>query len=591
MNVRDLLKRDLQPEYPKTRQAREDGTLGTGFGIIKHECGRVGEMKTKLESYLERKYGEKRVKTTANIAALIIFAIFLFFAAFVIYKILSAVFADRSSFMIALSGVSAYLLYFLLAIRIRDDERLNGMTVKEFYKMTYAREVKDKKGKNKIIAFFQIPFFRRLSLLFFAIILVLCISGYVSYYKEERLETSAPAMIVCAIAVASLGMLLWVLSFTYRHIKDKRVSAAPQNHSSQEKPIFENKNMERETTQDDIQQNEEKREVDIEEEITEEPSCSIYEYIKKNTKDGALPEGFKIPWLDSIWAPGAHDGIVLNHMVPLVQMPSEEREGKILEALKLMADENNGEHLGEVFEIFEKLDGEYGIVRLYDAICGTIGEHAQELNLPKLLMCADGLLCHGVSLLAVKLGLTILSVFLADFVEEVMMEMGIYDEFTYYAARTLSRDAWPKGNEELFDLAQKTHGWGRIHAVDWLRPDTQEIKDWLLFEGSKNTVMAQYSSDMCLQKAAAIERLEGSPSAEEYKAIGELIRESLESGGPCPGLTDGEQLLTKYAEKANEYLVDQEILEMIVSVADEYNLSEETRQLVQKLANSNFPHE
>ena len=38
------------------------------------------------------------------------------------------------------------------------------------------------------------------------------------------------------------------------------------------------------------------------------PTAPIYAYIKMNTKDGRLPEGFRIPWLNDIWVPGAHDG-------------------------------------------------------------------------------------------------------------------------------------------------------------------------------------------------------------------------------------------------------------------------------------------
>jgi hypothetical protein len=95
--------------------------------------------------------------------------------------------------------------------------------------------------------------------------------------------------------------------------------------------------------------------------------------------------------------------------------------------------------------------------------------------------------------------------------------MGVYDEFTYYSARTLSKGSWPKGNEELFILAKNVHGWGRIHAVEWIKPETQEIKDWLLFEGADNTVIPQYSANICLQKAEAENRLEGDLSTREYK--------------------------------------------------------------------------
>ena len=55
---------------------------------------------------------------------------------------------------------------------------------------------------------------------------------------------------------------------------------------------------------------------------------SIYIYILENTKDGRLPEGFSIPWLESMWAPGAEDGVALYHMYPIENTPDPERDRK-----------------------------------------------------------------------------------------------------------------------------------------------------------------------------------------------------------------------------------------------------------------------
>ena len=304
-----------------------------------------------------------------------------------------------------------------------------------------------------------------------------------------------------------------------------------------------------------------------------ESTKSIYYYIKANTKDGRLPEGFKIPWLDSGWAPGAHDGVLLNHMPPL--KPDSNREIDILGTLMLMSAENYGDYASQIFRTLEKLDGEFGIVRLCDEINQIMFDHQKELNLENMLRFSDWILCEGISLLAIKAALTIISCYTVPWVEEVMMEVGIYDEFTYFSVRMLSRSIWPKGNDEIFTLAKKVHGWGRIHAVDMIEPETQEIRDWLLYEGAENTVMCQYSSDICLQKAEAEKRLDGFLSAKEYEAIGKLIRESLE-GGPCRGVSNGEQLLPKYIGKAKEFRPDPDTIKLILEAADEYSLSEET---------------
>ncbi len=315
------------------------------------------------------------------------------------------------------------------------------------------------------------------------------------------------------------------------------------------------------------------------------PLCPIYEYIITSTKDGRLPDGFEIPWLKDMWAPGAHDGVLLKHMIPIELTPEPERDLKILEVLKLMASENNADHMEEVFAVMEELDKKDSIVRLYDPIVRMIASHQKELNLHTLLQFGDFLISKGTSLLAVKLGLSVIAPFHAPFVEDVAVEFGVYDEFTYYAARILTYDYWPNGNAELFNLARNVKGWGRIHAVEWLQPETQEIRDWLLFEGADNTVIPQYSANICLQKAEAKKRLDGSLTAKEYAAIGNLIRESLVQG-PCRGITDGEQLLSKYMMKAQDFPIDPELIRMILEAADEYDLNENVIEAAKRLVDA-----
>ncbi len=314
------------------------------------------------------------------------------------------------------------------------------------------------------------------------------------------------------------------------------------------------------------------------------PAQIIYEYIKANTKDGRLPDGFDIPWLKSMWAPGAQDGVFLYHMAPIESAPDPAREQKILKALKLMASENSGAHVNEVLAIFEELDKKDSIVRLFDLICRTIASHQKELDLMTLLDFGDYLICKGTSLLAAKLGLNILAPFSVPFVEEVAMEFGVYDEFTYYAARILGNNRWPNGNAELFELAKNVRGWGRIHAVEYLEPATQEIRDWLLFEGADNTVIPQYSANICLQKAGAEQRLDGHLTAKEFDAIQSLIRESLTPDGPGPGITDGGRLLPKFIQKAEVFTPDTGVIRMILDSADKYALDRKTVEAAKKLA-------
>lgn len=103
--------------------------------------------------------------------------------------------------------------------------------------------------------------------------------------------------------------------------------------------------------------------------------------------------------------------------------------------------------------------------------------------------------------------------------------------------------------------------------MEFLDPETQEIRDWLMYEGAKNTIIPQYSVDICLQKAGAMERLK-SPTPEEFEAIGWLIAEAL-GGGPCPGLTNPEALLGSFLNAAKERPLDRKLIQQIRDWAEQ----------------------
>ena len=311
---------------------------------------------------------------------------------------------------------------------------------------------------------------------------------------------------------------------------------------------------------------------------------SIYTVITNHMIDGTLPETFSLgPAYNTGFAPGARDGIAIYHMHPL--QPEQERTEKILEALKLISDENQSQYFDRIMSIFEELDQRDGIVRLYDLICQTLGSHFEELNPDRLIGFGDYLICYGISFLSIKVGLSLLGGFNIPFVEDVALELGAYEEFTYYAARILSNAHWKDGNEKLFRLAKQLHGWGRIFAVDYLEPETQEIKDWILFEGAKNSINPQYSADMCLLKTDAIGRLGSSVLQKEYAALSWLIAEALD-GGPCPGLTNPEQLLDSFLRAAKEYPLDKKLIQVIFDWSKQNLNNHSIPESAQELMNS-----
>ena len=292
----------------------------------------------------------------------------------------------------------------------------------------------------------------------------------------------------------------------------------------------------------------------------------ILEYIEKHLHEGELPENFFIAGADNRssakWAPGAMDGMLLYHMTPY--QADEETKDKILKALTLISEEDNSEHKPQILHIFEQLEKKASVMRMYDTMVCVMLEHISDLNVENLLKFGDYLISFGTSFMVVKFGLTLLSIFTDQlpFIKEINMSLGAYDEFTWFAARYLSSRACRDGNTALFQLAKHVHGWGRIHAVNYLRPETEEISDWILFEGAENTIIPQYSADLCLWKAGALERLERGVSEAEFTAIGKLLEYSLDEG-PCRGISDADRLLPAYLSAANHFPLNRGLVRSI----------------------------
>lgn len=350
----------------------------------------------------------------------------------------------------------------------------------------------------------------------------------------------------------------------------------------------------REGTDDSLKEQEEKKMK--QEPAAEQPAEStkpsrrpIYETIQKHLQDGELPQDFIIEGADDRqsdirFAPGALDGMLLYHMTPYTA--DEETKQQILRALRLVSEEDNAKNISQILGIFEQLQSKTAIVRLHDTIVRVMLDNIQSLSVENLLKFGDYLITYGTSFLAVKLGLTLLSIFVADqipFVKEVNLTFGAYDEFTWFAARYLSSGACRDGNAALFELARHVHGWGRIHAVNYLRPETREISNWLLYEGAKNTIVPQYSADLCLLKSGAADRLNEEITEAEFAAIGALLEAALEKPGPCRGVSDGDRLLPLYLHAAERFPLNRELIQSIRDWSRETEMDPQIAEMAERL--------
>lgn len=318
------------------------------------------------------------------------------------------------------------------------------------------------------------------------------------------------------------------------------------------------------------------------------PEQSIFEYIANSIVNGVLPPNFNLdPYekdeQDIRFADGAADGITIIHTAPpdLPDSLSNDIDRGITQACSGDYEAAN--------ETFGKICEEYRAVAIIDEVQRCVMERSGEINAEALWVYAVYLLGSSTDKELVKIGLVLLELFgdTDDEVKETIRILGRSDEFTLFAAWCAR--SWADGNEELFRLAQSVHGWGRIHTVQMLEPATDEIADWLLYEGIHNTVLPQYSALACYVKADVSERLaDDALSHDDFSAISSIVHAAL-SDSPAAGLSaleDPKGELERYIRQAARQQLDpddRECLEAVADYADDHgwaDLASEFRALL-----------
>ena len=302
--------------------------------------------------------------------------------------------------------------------------------------------------------------------------------------------------------------------------------------------------------------------------IMEEKKKTIYGYICESVSDGVLPDGFSLFKSEGnseeiIWADGAMDGVAMYHMdlTPL----NDEDHALMMDAIKAASDKQ----FDRADELFEELGSRVKALSAIDPMQKYIMDSKDELTAGNLFSYAVHLVKYSSDRECVKFGLSILE--LADIDEfetlkDIVRIIGLSDEFSLFAIFVMSR--WKDGNNEIFDLARKVHGWGRIHAIDRIRPENEQIRRWLLLEGTHNDVMDSYSALPCWNNSGAGEILKNDPTKEEYTGIRDLIRGLLDESAVTgiSELPDGEEILMRFLEISKDLADDIEDYEAIYEI-------------------------
>ena len=96
---------------------------------------------------------------------------------------------------------------------------------------------------------------------------------------------------------------------------------------------------------------------------------------------------------------------------------------------------------------------------------------------------------------------------------------------------------WDNPNKELFEILKKVEGWGRVHLVHMIEPDSDEIEEWLVRNGVHNDVLPAYSGLDCFEKVHYLERIQNHDlDLDAYRVLADILNAMLDEG-PVAGLS------------------------------------------------------
>ena len=329
----------------------------------------------------------------------------------------------------------------------------------------------------------------------------------------------------------------------------------------------------------------------------ENKNLSIYELIKSSIQsDGSLPENFSLPQeeTDGIsWADGAMDGVFLYHTArnegsiePLKDIIFQISEGKFEEA------DNNLNNLN------------FSMVSIKIPLLKWIFQERENINADNLYKFAISQLTTSKNKECIKFSLSVLSLIGVENDAETLEKIKILalsDEFTLYCLNIIEH--LENSNNEIFEIAKKVKGWGRIHSIPYLQVTNNEIKEWILEKGCHNEVVPSYTALTCAKKINLLEILnEENISNKRFNNISYLVAALLDEGAATgiSALENKEVLIEKYLEKAKdlssseddyhtvmmikEYIEDSEdINNDFIKTCDEILTSEKTENKIKEL--------
>lgn len=201
------------------------------------------------------------------------------------------------------------------------------------------------------------------------------------------------------------------------------------------------------------------------------------------------------------------------------------------------------------------------------------------------------LLEHAAHREVVKFAITILGCTDCNNLKERIQMLALHEEFTGVALFAL-KNGTSNANDAIWQITKTVSGWGKIEALNFLEPDTDEIRLWFLTDGVKNNVMNHHSSLICAEKGKLDIMLhEPVISKEIFIGAGEIIL-GLLSEVPYRAIDEYEyagQVLMRYTYHAKKHGSELAHFDILTSIIKYLNEEDETWD--ERYATNWKPHE
>lgn len=231
------------------------------------------------------------------------------------------------------------------------------------------------------------------------------------------------------------------------------------------------------------------------------------------------------------WVPGALEGLGTRHM----KWDGSEKASRVARLLELVSSGN----IAAEEALYDLLRADDVVTFYNDALdLATIRIRNAE---PQLHPMARRFVMESADRGPVKFGIALLGSFGDERDLKLIQTMALHDEFGLYAAEAIAEIA-PDRERTLYQMARQVNGWGRIEAVSrMVATDDPMLRRWLLTEGFRNSVSAQYLAYQCatiadLAGALADLQPRGKPDLPLLIGASDLIQ-AMVKPGPAAGFS------------------------------------------------------